>query len=65
MFFIFARPPVVQQYEKGVVFVLGKITGIKEPTYLDCALHFLGQVDLRIELCRFRRKNYYQETTSR
>jgi regulator of protease activity HflC (stomatin/prohibitin superfamily) len=40
---------VVQQYEKGVVFVLGKITGIKEPglTWIIPYISWMKKVDLR------------------
>ncbi|NTU99429.1 slipin family protein [Candidatus Falkowbacteria bacterium] len=40
---------VVQQYEKGVVFLLGKITGIKEPglTWIIPYLSWMRKVDLR------------------
>ncbi|MCX6797307.1 MAG: slipin family protein [Candidatus Doudnabacteria bacterium] len=40
---------VVQQYEKGVVFVLGKITGIKEPglTWIIPYISWMRKVDLR------------------
>jgi regulator of protease activity HflC (stomatin/prohibitin superfamily) len=40
---------VVQQYEKGVVFVLGKITGIKEPglTWIIPYISWIKKVDLR------------------
>ncbi len=40
---------VVQQYEKGVVFVLGKITGIKEPglTWIVPYISWIKKVDLR------------------
>lgn len=41
---------VVQQYEKGVVFLLGKITGIKEPglTWIVPYISWIKKVDLRI-----------------
>ncbi|NTW22738.1 slipin family protein [Candidatus Falkowbacteria bacterium] len=40
---------VVQQYEKGVVFLLGKITGIKEPglTWIIPYISWMRQIDLR------------------
>lgn len=40
---------VVQQYEKGVVFVLGKITGIKEPglTWIIPYISWMRKIDLR------------------
>lgn len=40
---------IVQQYEKGVVFVLGKITGIKEPglTWIIPYISWMRKVDLR------------------
>lgn len=40
---------VVQQYEKGVVFLLGKITGIKEPglTWIIPYISWMRKVDLR------------------
>lgn len=40
---------VVQQYEKGVVFVLGKITGIKEPglVWIIPYISWMRKVDLR------------------
>lgn len=41
---------VIQQYEKGVVFLLGKITGIKEPglTWIVPYISWVKKVDLRI-----------------
>ena len=50
MFFILPGLRVVQQYEKGVVFVLGKITGIKEPglTWIVPYISWVKKVDLRI-----------------
>jgi len=40
---------VVQQYEKGVVFLLGKITGLKEPglTWIIPYISWMRQIDLR------------------
>lgn len=40
---------VVQQYQKGVVFVLGKITGIREPglTWIIPYISWMRKVDLR------------------
>ncbi len=50
LFVIIPGLRVVQQYEKGVVFVLGKITGIKEPglTWIVPYISWLKKVDLRI-----------------
>ncbi len=50
MFVIILGLRVVQQYEKGVVFVLGKITGIKEPglTWIVPYISWVKKVDLRI-----------------
>jgi regulator of protease activity HflC (stomatin/prohibitin superfamily) len=50
--FVFVIIPglrVVQQYEKGVVFVLGKITGIREPglTWVIPYISWMKKVDLR------------------
>lgn len=51
-FFVFIVVPglrVVQQYEKGVVFLLGKITGIKEPglTWIVPYIMWMRKIDLR------------------
>ena len=51
--FIFLILPgfrVVQQYEKGVIFLLGKITGIKEPglSWIVPYISWMRKVDLRI-----------------
>ncbi|MFA5990664.1 MAG: slipin family protein [Candidatus Doudnabacteria bacterium] len=50
MFVLLPGLRVVQQYEKGVVFVLGKITGIKEPglTWIVPYISWVKKVDLRI-----------------
>ena len=52
LFVLFVLLPglrVVQQYEQGVVFVLGKITGIKEPglTWIIPYISWIKKVDLR------------------
>lgn len=52
LFLIFIVLPglrVVQQYQQGVVFVLGKITGIKQPglTWIIPYLSWMRKVDLR------------------
>jgi regulator of protease activity HflC (stomatin/prohibitin superfamily) len=41
---------VIQQYEKGVVFLLGKIVGVKEPglTWIIPYLSWMRKVDMRI-----------------
>jgi len=51
--FVFVVLPgfrVVQQYEKGVVFLLGKITGLKEPglSWIVPYISWMRKVDLRI-----------------
>jgi regulator of protease activity HflC (stomatin/prohibitin superfamily) len=49
IFFILPGFRVVQQYEKGVVFLLGKITGIKEPglSWIVPYFSWMKKVDLR------------------
>ncbi|MBI5530336.1 MAG: slipin family protein [Candidatus Doudnabacteria bacterium] len=48
-FFLLPGLRVVQQYEKGVVFILGKITGIKAPglTWIFPYISWIKKVDLR------------------
>ena len=49
LFFVLPGFRVVQQYEKGVVFMLGKITGVKEPglTWIAPYITWMKKIDFR------------------